>query len=336
MRINNNNQNNVSMKGFLNNKYLLKGLEKISEHGATFTAVTSFALSVAGRPLAIAMTPKVEKENKQYAIGSSLSSAVIKLGIVEAIALPVENFVKKIDENPLKYLTAESIKKYSPKSGSLKNSASYRLATQLLKLGTGFVSAIPKSMLTIALLPIVMDKMFNLKPMPKEEEVVEPLKDLNFTAKGDGMFGALVKKILNNNKFQDFVLKNSGQEKNIAFHMSAATDSLLTATYAYTTAKSQKIKENRKDTLIYNNAIATFITIAGGYLFNSLISNKTDRFLQKFSEINKGNPKLPKYIEGLNIVRPAIIFATIYYGLLPMLSLYYAERLDKFVSKECK
>ena len=56
------------MKGFWSNKYLLNGLEKISEHGASFTAVTSFTLSVAGRPLAIAMTPNVEKENKQIGV----------------------------------------------------------------------------------------------------------------------------------------------------------------------------------------------------------------------------------------------------------------------------
>jgi len=336
MRINNQNQNNIAMKGFWNNKHLLKGLEKVSEHGTSFAAITSFGLSVVGRPIAISMTPKVEKENKQYAIGSSISSALIKLGIVEAVALPVENLVKKIDASPERYLTVESLKRFCPAGGAVKNSNNYRLATQVLKLGTGFITAVPKSMLTIALLPIVMDKMFRIKTQRYDETYYQKRENLSFTGKREGLLTPFVKKILNNKNFQDFVSKNVKEEKNVAKHITAATDSLLTASYAYTTARSAKIKENRKDTLIYNNALATFVTIAGGYLFDGIISKKNDLFIQKFSEINKGNPKLPKYIEGLNIIRPALIFATIYYGVLPMLSLYYAEKLDKFVGRDCK
>lgn len=37
----------------LNNKTLLKGLEKISEHGASFAAGTSLVMSLGVRPLAI-------------------------------------------------------------------------------------------------------------------------------------------------------------------------------------------------------------------------------------------------------------------------------------------
>ena len=41
-----------------------------------------------------------------------------------------------------------------------------------------------------------------------------------------------------------------------------------------------------------------------------------------------------KYIEGLNIIRPAVIFAGIYYGILPIVSTYLSERVDKFVQKQ--
>ena len=51
----------------------------------------------------------VKKENKQYATTNSIASGLIKFGMVEAIALPIENAVKKIDKNPEKYLSEKEL-----------------------------------------------------------------------------------------------------------------------------------------------------------------------------------------------------------------------------------
>ena len=99
------------------------------------------------------------------------------------------------------------------------------------------------------------------------------------------------------------------------------------------TSKSKDIKENRKKALIYNNIISTFITLAGGYGLDAAIRNKSDKLADKIRLLNPNNPKNAKYIEGLNILRPAIIFAGIYYCILPIFSTYMAERIDKFVNK---
>ena len=106
MRITSNNQTNFA--GVLNNKYLLKSLETIAEHGASFTAGTSFFMSLVVRPIAINTTPNVKKENKQHASTSSFCSALMKLGVVEAVALPIENAIKKIDQSPDKFLTKKT------------------------------------------------------------------------------------------------------------------------------------------------------------------------------------------------------------------------------------
>ena len=98
MRITKDNQTNF--KSALTNKYLLRSLEMVAEHGASFTATTSFVMSVGVRPLAINMTPGVKKENKQNASASSFCSALMKLCIMEAFAYPIENAVKKIDKIP--------------------------------------------------------------------------------------------------------------------------------------------------------------------------------------------------------------------------------------------
>lgn len=328
MQVNSLSPNNPNFTGALNNKFLLKGLEKISEHGMTVGAGTSLIMSLGVRPLAIQATPDVEKENKQYAIANSVCSGIIKFGMVEALALPIENAVKKIDQNPRKYL------KNSPKT--FVKSRSYELGTQIMKLGTGLVTAIPKSMLTIALIPVIMDKIFNIRPNDDKKKGTSPKppenKDLSF--KGKSPIAAGIGKVLDNKSVRKLLKKYENQDKDIAKHLSAGTDILLTSSFAWQTNKSDKIKENRKKALIYNNVIATGITLAGGYGVDSLVKEKSAKFVERFAKANKGDPKLHKYIEGINIVRPALIFAAIYYGILPIFSTYMAEKIDNFIENK--
>ena len=326
--------NSTNFRGMLNNKTLLKGLEKISEHGTSFAAGTSLVMALGVRPLAILSTPNTEKENKQYASTNSICSGLIKFGLVEAIALPVENAVKKIDQNPQKYLKPSTIKNLQSSSEKLIDSKSYNLATQILKLGTGFLTAVPKSMLTIALLPVLMDKIFHIKKNDTQTTITQKptsnqkpnTKQLSFNGKLTNLTAKGLGKILDNIKFQNFAKRHQYEEKNIAKHISAATDILLTSSFAYQTHKSKKIKDNRKKALIYNNVISTAITLTGGYSIDRLIKNK-------FAQINKADPKLSKYIEGINILRPTIIFAGIYYGILPVFSTYISDKIDKYLEK---
>lgn len=336
MQVNKISRDNSNFTGLLNNKILLKGLEKVSEHGTSFAAGTSLAMSLTVRPFAINATPDVEKENKQYAIANSICSGVIKFGIVEAIALPIENAVKNIDQNPEKYLNPQTIKNLQETSKKLVESKSYKLSTQIMKLSTGFITAIPKSMLTIALIPIIMDKLFNIRKNDKKQKYENQNKDIHFTGSINENISKGIGKLIDNIKFQNFVKKHKQEDKNIAKHITAATDILLTSSFAYQTNKSDKIKDNRKKALIYNNVISTAITLIGGYGIDNIIKNKTGRFIEKFSKINKGDPKLHKYIEGINIVRPAIIFAGIYYGILPIFSTYMAEKIDKYIENKEK
>jgi len=308
---------------FLKNRYFLRTLEKISEHGTSFSAGAALFFSTAVRPFAINSTPNVEKENKQYAISNSIASGLLKFGIIESVALPVELAIKKIDRNPENFLKPETMKGLSPRA--------YKMITQILKLSIGFLTAVPKSVMTVALIPVIMDKMFDNKISSGRSNQSQNLngKNPNFTG---NIFIKPVAKILNNEKIQKWALKYEKSDKDIAKHITAGTDVLLTATSVYQTNKSKDIKENRKKALIYNNVISTGITIGGGYTLDSLIKDKTNEFLAKFKVLNSGDPKLAKYVEGINIIRPALIFAFIYYGVLPMFSTYIAERIDKFVN----
>lgn len=322
----------------LTNKYILKGLDKISEHSTSFAAGTSLVLSSTLRPLAIFSTPNVEKENKQYAAVNSICSGLIKFGLVAAISLPIEYAIKKIDNKPKKFLSEKTINTLSENAKPLSESRSYRFITQMFKLGTGLLTAIPKSMLTIALIPILMDKLFPETTNKRHSD--QPLKskneNINFTGNISDKISKGLGKLINFEFIQNFAKKYSYKDDDIAKHITAATDILLTGSFAYQTNKSSKIKENRKKALIYNNVLSTGITLVGGYSIDKLIKNKSTKFVEKFKQLNAADPKVHKYVEGINILRPAIIFAGIYYGILPIFSTFMAEKIDKYIEKQSK
>ncbi len=327
------NPNSITTR-ILKNKRVLKTLENISEHGTSFSAGTALLMSLTVRPAAIASTPDTEKENKQYAIANSIGSGLMKFAMVEAVAIPVENAVKNIDTNAGKFLKVSTIEKLG------KNSKSYNLITQVIKLGTGFLTAVPKSFLTIALIPVIMDNLFFRKKRKQQSQAVQQTvqaapagKNIPFSGMTEKISRGIAK-IIDNETVQKLAIKNQDKDKDIAKHITAATDILLTTTSVCRTNASDKIKENRKKALIYNNIISTAITLIFGYGIDNILKKSMGNFIEKFKQINAADPKLHKYIEGINIVRPAVIFAAIYYGILPMFSTYMAEKIDKFIEKK--
>ena len=316
--------NKISNK-IITNKYLLKGLEKISEHGTTFAAGTSLLLSVGLRPFSISKTPDVKEENKFYAMANSISSGLIKFAMIEAVALPIENAVKKIDSNPEKYLKT----KLKP------NTRAYKFITQTMKLSAGLLVAIPKSVMTIAFIPVIMDNLFiKTKTIPSihdKRETKNNSSQTSFTGNFGEKLSKGIAKIIDNKNIQRIAQKYKYKDEDIFKNMSVATDILLTSTAAYQTSKSKNIHEDSKKALIYNNIISTAITVAGGYTLDSAIKNKTAKFVETFKKANKNNPNLLKYIEGINIIRPALIFAGIYYCILPIFSTYISDKIDNYI-----
>lgn len=344
MKINtvNYNNQNTAFKNIWTNKAVLKGFETISDHSASFIAATSLAMASFVRPISIAHTPNVKKENKQHAIANSIASGLMKFAMVEAIALPIENSIKKIDKNPKKYLTQKTIDTFKEGAKSLSDSNSYKFATQFIKQSSGLLTAIPKSILTVALIPPILKLVFgkdNKNSEQSEHSVYnQPNKVFgrDFQSNAPSFKGVItnkaaegIGKILNNSSVQTAAQKFSTNASNITRNMVIATDLLLSGSFALKTMKSEKIDKNRKKPLIYNNLISTGISVVGGYSIDKAVKKGTDKFIDRFKQINKDNPKLAKYIEGINILRPTVIFAAIYYGILPAISTYIADKTDK-------
>ena len=155
----------VCFGGFFNTQNLYKsnllkkGLEFASDNGALFAAGIALFTTTILRPITIFATPGVKKENKEYASAKSISSGVIGFGIMAALSTPIAAAIKKINNNPAKYLKEATMKNLSEGTELLK-SKKYKFATQLFKLGTDFVTAIPKALLTCALIPPIMMFLF--------------------------------------------------------------------------------------------------------------------------------------------------------------------------------
>ncbi len=327
----NKNTPKTNFKGVYNNKMLLKGLEFAANNSALFCATTSLAMSTLARPVAILSTPKTDKKNKHYACAKSIASSAVGYLIMFAASNPIARAIKKIDKNPTKFLNTTAVKNLKSEAKTLAESKSYQFATQLFKLGLGFVIAVPKSALTCFLIPPLMKHLFK-NDVQKNDTRRQSSKSPIISFKGiynaaTEQIAAGIGKILNTKPFQKFAQKYA--DTNFAQHIMNMTDVVLTAAFIRATARNQKIEKDRKKALIYNSAISTAMSIAGGYAIHHYTKKPTEKFIQKFKAANKNSPLLEKYVEGIKIAKPALILGGIYYIFIPVISTFLADRADK-------
>ncbi len=324
----------MKVQPIYNNKIFKKGLEFAADNGALFVATASLALSTVARPIAIMSTPKTDKENKKYAAAKSLASSAVGYGIMLCASLPLVKAVKQIDENPSKFLKSETIKNLKYGEKSLSKSPKYNFATQLFKLGLGFLIAVPKSILTCALIPPLMKNIFGKKSANNEHQqygiatvAALPRNDgAAFSFTGNRL-PKYLGKIIDTKPVQ--ILAEKFHKTNFQQHIISLTDALATGTFITQVSKSKKIEPDRKKALMYNAGISTGLCIGGGYAINSLTRKSTDKFIENFKSANKNSPKLEKYVEGIKIAKPALILGGLYYIVIPLISTFLADRFDK-------
>ena len=321
MKVNCQNKNNLSHKGFYDNRALKRVLTFAAENGTLFAATTTLALSGI-RPLAILATPNTNKKNKQVACAKSITSTLTGYIIALACSYPTARAIRKIDKNPEKYLSSETINILKDKEKLLKDSKAYSMATQIFKLGLGFLIAAPKSILTALGTPYVFN-MFNQK---ENIEKLNPNPNEIPTFKGKDKLPKNIGKIINNKNFLNFVSKN--KDSNFPLHMVAATDTLSTVTFVNQTMISKKLENKDKKPLIYNSIISTALSIFSTYTISSLTNNQTEKFINKVKKANKGDPNLRKYEDGIRVSKPIIIAGLTYYILIPIISTFLADRIE--------
>ena len=312
-------------------KLLKRGLEFAADNGALFGAGVSLGCATIIRPLSIYATPKTDKENRKLACAKSFASSAVGFGLMCGVSLPLSGSIKKIDKAPKKYLQPSTIKNLKDNRRTIVNSKGYQFSTQLFKLGIGAVTAIPKAIITCALIPPIMNLMFGIKnnntPTTNTTQNNTENKSLTFTGLPKEPLTKGIAKVINNENTQK--LANRFKDTNYAMHIAAATDTITTGAFIYQTQKNPQIQEDRKKPLMYNAGISTGLSIGASYCIDKFTEKPTEKFIKKFRELNKDSKKLEKYTEGIKIAKPLLILGTVYYGAIPFISTFLAERIDR-------
>lgn len=314
-------------------KLLKKGLEFAADNGALFAAGASLALSTVARPLAIYLTPKTDKENRKLACAKSIASSIVGFGIMLGASVPIAKGIKSINKAPEKYLNKETITALKDSTQPLTSSKPYQFATQLFKLGIGTLTAIPKSIITCALIPPVMS-LFNRKPKVENNSGEntsshknKPPQNNGLTFTGRNFIEPLAKKMgkfIDKKPVREFAVKH--KDSNYPMHIASLTDAAATGAFIAQTKKSKSIPDERKNILCNNAAISTGLSIGCGYGVDKLLNKPTNKFIENFKKANQSSPKLDKYIEGIKIAKPTLILGTLYYCAIPFVSTFLAER----------
>ena len=120
-------ENDITFNSIYTNRAVKKGLELAASNGALFGASATVVFS-ALRPMSIMCTPKTDKENRKIAAAKSVTSSLINFILMLGISVPIAASIKKIDNNPKKYLKKETIETLKEKGKKITDSKGYIFA----------------------------------------------------------------------------------------------------------------------------------------------------------------------------------------------------------------
>ncbi|MBQ8475760.1 hypothetical protein IJ531_01720 [bacterium] len=302
----------INNLNFYNNKTLTKGLKLVSEHSALFTSGASLAFASVVRPVSTLLAPKTDKEDKKLSCIKSISSAITGFLFMALVSTPFSRAVKNIDNNPKEFLTPETISNLTKNAPDIGGSKSYKLITQLFKLGLAFLLAYPKALINNAIIPKISEKAKDKNKQPR-----------SFTGKLENIISG----VINNQKVQNFA--NSAQNTKYTTHLIALGDIFSTLAFTTITSKNKKLDNHQKKVLNLNAIISTALCLIMGYGADKALDKPMEKFIKNLGSANKNSPDLAKYIEGSNIVKTSLIFGIIYYCLIPVVSTFISSKLAK-------
>lgn len=159
--------NSEMLKLYTNPKFR-KLLEFIADQQLVFGAAFALLLTCILRPASIILMPgKKNKDDQKYAAAHSIASGVIGFAISTLLFLPVGNALKKFKENPKKFITN--------KNSYLLNKDAESTAIKYIDRLPDIITAIPKGILTVALIPPILKYVFGLEKKKGSNKGEKPL-----------------------------------------------------------------------------------------------------------------------------------------------------------------
>lgn len=334
---------------FLKNPKLHGILESANANSAVFNAV--FALGLAGilRPATIYAMPTKNKDDNAYAAGHSISSGLIGFAAAMLVNNPVSKAIKNVTKNPTQYLKDETIQNLGKITKDGLKGKKVDIATKYINLGTELAFAIPQACLTVALVPVMLKKVFGLEKGKSKKVAEQPQqqtdKKVSFSgAQADGKKVGVIKNLLskgiaavmNNKHAQKLFDKTAKSDANIVQHLSAAKGVLISGMYAYRTLTNDKLDPERKRTLAINQIAVSAVSTILGYTFSVGANKKIDKFAEKFMAANlntvKDVHKMNSLIGGIKAASSLMIFSTVYRYLSPVLVTPIANKIGAAIN----
>ena len=212
----------MKKSGLFTKNWFNKFLTYSYEHNVSTSALVALVLAGVLRPATIMALPgDKDKEDKIYASGHAMASAILGFVASTIITSPLDTSIKKVFGDPAKYgskkLTKfarikDALQKRSElrnSAGELLNKTSKQLYKKMIKhqdtMQTlaknipDWIIAVPRSILTIALIPPILKYVFGVekkkKSDPPKQENVNTVENKMETPQMD---------FINKSAFQDF------------------------------------------------------------------------------------------------------------------------------------
>lgn len=157
----------TAKKSFYTSPALKKVLEFAADQQLVFGATFALLLTCILRPGAILVLPsKKNKDDQKYASAHSIASGIIGFAISTVVFTPISSGIKKFSENTKSYIQDQA-------HYLIKDANALKTAKTYLDRLPDIVTAIPKGLLTIALIPPILKYVFKLEKKGKADKNVE-------------------------------------------------------------------------------------------------------------------------------------------------------------------
>ncbi len=159
------------------NQKFQRVLKFAKEKQIVFSAGFALVLTCILRPASIILLPsKKNKEDQIYASAHSIASGVIGFALSSIILDPLTNGIEKFNKDPEKYIKNKNNFLLRKGSKEVEDAAKLAKGTSSVYLGrlTDLIPAIPKGILTVALIPPILKYIFGIEKKKKPQAVVQP------------------------------------------------------------------------------------------------------------------------------------------------------------------
>lgn len=161
----------------LNSKLFGNLLEYAEAHPISCNALFSLVLAGILRPATIMALPggkEKEKQDKINAAAHSVASGIIGFISATIIMTPFDAAMKKVKQNPAKYLGKKAEEYLGDlKAAGMVKTPKFKNVETLMKMGPDIIIGIPRSIITIALIPPILKYVFGIEKKPKGAKVAE-------------------------------------------------------------------------------------------------------------------------------------------------------------------